>query len=431
MVICTYFLNNSCRFGSKCTNDHIDLASVIKSEVDVTLKGNQWPLSCFGPFKEHNCIPNFIEDVSFEEVRMKYLEAKIQNNVPAHEIELTQMINDAKQKMQCLLNPSREIMNVLIEIYNQQDDLSAPTSQNSNVFGGNTNNVGSIFGGTTGSFTGQAFGGSGASTNIFGSTQNQSNIFGTSNTSGNLGGNIFAKPTPAPGNGNIFGQSTLTQPQSNSIFGGSAIFGGGGGNSMFNSVNQQQSTAGGSIFGGTSGVASTGNIFTQQAQSVFGQTSQNSNAFAGAAQPISNNAPFAAPATTPANIFGTSTFGTPTVTQQQSVPFSTFGQQSMSPFGQSMPAQSQQTSQNLFLPAPQVAQVAPTPVSQSPFGGFQSSSVFGTPAVSNSSTVVVSQSPTLYSRIENLTKEQLDAFKADRFELGKIPTVPPPRELCN
>uniref|UniRef100_A0A8W7P0L0 Nucleoporin NUP42 n=1 Tax=Anopheles coluzzii TaxID=1518534 RepID=A0A8W7P0L0_ANOCL len=120
MVLCMYFLNNSCRFGSRCNNEHIDIGSIVKTEVDVSLKGNQWPLSCFGPFKERNCIPSFIEDLSFEEIRMMYLEAKMQNNIPAHQMQLAQMINDAKTKMQCLTTMNRDILNTLVEIYNQQ-----------------------------------------------------------------------------------------------------------------------------------------------------------------------------------------------------------------------------------------------------------------------------------------------------------------------
>ena len=30
----------------------------------------------------------------------------------------------------------------------------------------------------------------------------------------------------------------------------------------------------------------------------------------------------------------------------------------------------------------------------------------------------------------SLTKEDIDAFKADKFTLGKIPTCAPPPELC-
>lgn len=35
------------------------------------MMGKQWPLSCYGPFRDKPCIPNFIEDQSFEEARFQ------------------------------------------------------------------------------------------------------------------------------------------------------------------------------------------------------------------------------------------------------------------------------------------------------------------------------------------------------------------------
>lgn len=46
-----HFLNNQCRFGAKCNKDHVDIRTLVKSEIDESLKGNQYLLSCFGPFK--------------------------------------------------------------------------------------------------------------------------------------------------------------------------------------------------------------------------------------------------------------------------------------------------------------------------------------------------------------------------------------------
>lgn len=41
----------------------------LKTDAEGALKGNQWPLSSYGPFRDKPCIPNFIEDQSFEEFR--------------------------------------------------------------------------------------------------------------------------------------------------------------------------------------------------------------------------------------------------------------------------------------------------------------------------------------------------------------------------
>lgn len=419
MVICTYYLNNNCRFGAKCNNDHIDLGAVIKSEVDVTLKGNQWPLSCFGPFKERNSVPNFIDDLSFEEVRIMYLEAKMQNNIAGHQMQLAQMINDAKQKMQWITGTSRDVMNVLIEIYNQPEDSSkgTTTATGGNPFaaaasigtGTSTNVAANIFGGgTSGGFGGGAFGGGGTQTsNIFGAAPNQtaSSIFGggSTGTTGSLGGNIFAKqvqPVPAT---NIFGQ-TQQQPQTGSVFGGAPTFGGTGG-SLFASVTQPAAP----LFGATPAPAApvSNNPFAQQqppAPPAFGAAPPSSNLFASVApaQP--------APSTNP--------FGSAFATQQPS------------PFGQPL-QQPQQSSSNLFLPAPTQAPA----VGQSPFGAVATmSSPFGANPLAPSvvaPAAASNQFATLYSKMEDLTAEQLEAFKAERFELGKIPTVPPPKELCS
>ncbi|EAT38711.1 AAEL009429-PA, partial [Aedes aegypti] len=376
-------------------------------EIDVTLKGNQWPLSCFGPFKERNCVPNFIEDVSFEEIRMMYLEAKMQNNIAGHQMQLMQMINEAKQKMQWLGTTNRDIMNTLIEIYNQQDDSAKPTTvvqpQTANPFGaaplggGNVAATASIFGGgTTGGGFGTAGGGFGASAvaaggggNIFGAAPNQSaaNIFGSGGAVSTMGGNIFAKPAQAP-------------------------------------------------TGGTTGTtaAASGNLFAQP----FGQQTQGQNLFASAptqAQPTASpfvaapapptNNPFASPfaaAQPQQNLFGTAL----TASQQaQTAP--------PPPFGQSV--QQQPATQSLFIPAPQAVQ----PQSASTMVGTQQQPMFGSATVpgvfggipQQQTMTMVSQSATIYSRMEDLSKDQLAAFSAERFELGKIPTVPPPRELCN
>lgn len=35
-----------------------------------------------------------------------------------------------------------------------------------------------------------------------------------------------------------------------------------------------------------------------------------------------------------------------------------------------------------------------------------------------------------YSKVTDLTKEEIEAFKAQSFVMGKIPTKPPPKDLC-
>uniref|UniRef100_A0A182Y6A4 Nucleoporin NUP42 n=1 Tax=Anopheles stephensi TaxID=30069 RepID=A0A182Y6A4_ANOST len=428
MVLCMYFLNNNCRFGSRCNNEHIDIGSMVKNEADATLKGNQWPLSCFGPFKERNCIPNFIEDQSFEEIRMMYLEAKMQNNIPAHQMQLAQMINDAKTKMQCLTAMNRDILTTLVEIYNQQESSTAkPANTSSNPFasigsvGANTT-ASNIFGaGNSGNTFGSGFGASatggtaGTVGSIFGggsitgqTAQPAGNIFGSAASTTN---NIFAKPAQQVASGNIFG---MAQP-TNSVFGGPAVMGGG----LFGSVQQPTQPAAPMFGGGTAPTnpVAGGNIFSNATSNAFAQPAAPAGSVFGGGSIFGNNAASGAPAAggfgtiasqpqQGAGLFNSASFGT---SAPASTSFGTFG----SPM-QAAPAANAPASQNVFLSTP----------TASPFGASMSSSAFGAAPLGPSI------SATMYSNMEAVTPEHLAAFKSEQFQLGRIPTVPPPKELC-
>lgn len=53
----------------------ITCCSDMMTEVIAAERGQQWPLSCFAPFREHPTIPN-LDDVSPEELRFYYYSAK-------------------------------------------------------------------------------------------------------------------------------------------------------------------------------------------------------------------------------------------------------------------------------------------------------------------------------------------------------------------
>lgn len=55
-------------------------SSIVSEEVELAEKGMQWPLSCYGPFKERPSIPG-TEDVSPEEIRWEMYEAQKTGNV--------------------------------------------------------------------------------------------------------------------------------------------------------------------------------------------------------------------------------------------------------------------------------------------------------------------------------------------------------------
>lgn len=285
---------------------------------------------------------------------------------------------------------------------------------------------------------------------IFGGTQQPQQT-----TSGNIfgggGGAIQSQNS-----GNIFGQSSMAQQpqqqQQPSIFGGTSPQVAGG-QSIFG---QQTPTAttGGNIFGQTVATAApTGNIFGQSQQpvavqaNVFQQQQQPHAipAFGGPAQsifhanqqqqpPLASNNLFGQPAAAPQQPQS----APPNPFQQQQSPFpqqtiaptltsggNVFGnvaQNAMQAAESSVFGQTHSHNQQLREPAPPQQILHPTSNqgNRNAFGGQSQNQNSGAPL----------NSLNVYSKIENLKPEQLQAFQAQDFELGSIPNCPPPRELC-
>ncbi|XP_031627255.1 nucleoporin NUP100/NSP100-like [Contarinia nasturtii] len=557
MVICSYFLNNTCRFGTKCHNEHVNVKLTLKTDAEGALKGNQWPLSSYGPFRDKPCIPNFIEDQTFEEIRHLCYEAKATGNVQMVTNQFTQNILDAKNKMNMLTNPTEDVVGMVTNLYNSTC-TTTPAAQNqtntANPFGvaSNTmNSGGGIFGSSGGNAapTNNLFGSSTATSSNpfarnaagFGSAQPQTtNLFGGSSTTTNsmnlFGGNSATSMGGATSGGSLFGGSSFNTNnaqsttfatnaganQSTSLFGSSAApapFGQQNPNASpfgLASTNQQTSTGGlfgaqaNPVFGGGAnfgnqvkqpglfGQASlgqpqnTGNIFGQNANTapafgapapqqtnLFGNTAQNqtTSLFGGSGgqqQTMQSDNPFAAVAqSATTNIFSQSQMQQQ---PQQASPFqstnNTFGGNS-SAFGQNA-----NVGQSLFnggmsqantnqMNAPPTAQASAQSLQQQqqsifgansyaaqpqaqPFGGggnqfFQNAqeqkpstqplfgaqtqpqgqqNPFGAPAP------VIQQSKTLYTPMDSLSQEEIEAFNSTSFDIKRIPTKPPPMELC-
>lgn len=493
---------------------------VISTEVQATLKGKQWPLSCFGPFKEKKNIPNFIEDVSFEECRWNAYEARNQNLLQNYSQQFNQQVQEAQNKMNALLILNKNVIDLIVALYDDE-----PNSQKSNSFSMGA----SAFITASGNTTNNAFGAStGNTTNAFGAaTGNTSSIFGGATAAPSTGGSIFGS------SGGTFGSNTTSTPQQGSVFGGSALKQSSFGqqSSIFGSNQNQtqsqtpanpfasgfgqataQSGTGGSIFGKPAAAAAP-SIFGQSAAPAnpFGNASSTGGAFGGQPSIFVQQQTQIQQQQQPGSIFGatvqqttaqqTSVFGTQPQQPQQNVfgsqpaQASIFGQtQSVQPapggsiFGQQN--QQPQPQQSAFGANPFGAQPPAAPPNQvSAFGqssGFgmtqQQPSVFGQPQQGMQATMtqqqtsifgqqqppqpqsqpqgIVNQSPfgmqqtiqpqqqinpftqqaqqpqialngTEYSKMEDLSPEDLAQFKAGRFEEGKIPVVPPPKELCS
>ncbi|XP_075155754.1 uncharacterized protein LOC142229097 [Haematobia irritans] len=389
MVLCKFFQLGTCRFGSKCHNEHFDVRQIIKNDVEAAINGKQWPLSTYGPFKDKPSIPNFIEDQMFEEVRMLCYEAKQKNFFQQFHEQFTKEVMEASNKMKTLLQMSPEVIDVVIKCYDAQAvGVENKSVQPANPFANSSAN----------------------------------NIFGSSNQGG------FTATTTNTNSGNIFGSTVNTNVATQNIFGGATTF----------NQPQQQST----IFGQP-----------QQQQ----QQQQPTNNFFGNTNVQTN----------PSNIFGQ-------IPQQQQPVFAAPQQQSASGFGlfaqaaqqSSLPiGQTQQSGGNIFGQA--TTQIfAETPsqqqLQQGPFGQTpiqqgtsqlmtcsqpvqQSQNLFGQPTNANTQQLnqvppsqqqvtinaAIPSSSTIYSPMESLTSEEIEAFKADCFLPGKLPHNPPPRELIN
>lgn len=336
-----------------------------------------------------------------------------------------QKIQEANLRMQSLLNVNKDVLQVAVNIYNESD---------SGVRQGNA--IGVSSGG---------FGGNSTNINAFGSNVNAASIFGgVAKSTSMFGGGISSMTQQTQNAASIFGGSqpsfSSAQNNANSIFGGGNQSSGGFGMSTAQT---------GSVFGGTMTNTATpsslfgSNVAQQNSTSLFGQSST-----FGTQQPQQSifsktNAP----------TFGSSAFGNAaasvfgTQAHQPNQNLSSFGMQSTPSFaGSSTPfaAQIHQTNVqptnsnifgNLGQQASQAALATFTnqmPTHQqniSPFGAPPPPPAFGS-NVQVGSIHSHGHDPTLYSKMEDLSQEQMAAFQADGFILGQIPNVAPPKELC-
>ncbi|XP_064535235.1 uncharacterized protein LOC135426160 [Drosophila montana] len=400
MGVCRFFQQGSCRFGTKCHNEHFDVNQYLKTDIESCINGKMWPFSVYGPFKDKPNIPNFIEDQSFEEVRYQAYESRRQNCFDQFHQQFTKEVLDTTNKMKVMLQATPQIIDVMIKLYESPEGTQPSANNNSNPFGFVGNN--------------------------------------TAQTS-----SIFSKPALGASTANIFGSAAATPSFASS---GSSIFGGGpvGGNN-----------AGTSIF---AGATSTQNIFAQQQQQPqqpgsfvqqqpMGQTQPS---IFGQAQPQQQQNPFGQ-AQTPAAFSGGS-----------SSVFAQAQPANASPFGQAVNYAPQQLQppqqpggifgQGAAVAAPNTGNIFAQAAAQSPSGFFgQPQAGFQQPQQQQMQSEAPQQlhtlhqqqqqqvlqqpsqsdnSSSIYSRMEELTPEEIAAFKADHFAPGQVPFKPPPRELC-
>lgn len=461
---------------------------MLKSE-----KGSQWPLSCYGPFQAKPCFPGF-EDKSFEEIRLGYYEAQQNGTLDQYKQGLNQILQEAQMKIKVLQNPSPEAVNILKNIYNnnvQNTNNSVFNSnqnnysnsvfgntgiQNQNIFA-NSAPSNSIFANANQNFSSapankSIFGGSASGQSVFNSAPNQS-VFSQSGFASATNKSPFGAPAgqsifaAAPPNQNIFAsaannQNLFTNTPTQSIFGAVTpnqnVFASASQNvfasaaSAFTSTPSQNvytSAAPGSIFTSVAPTQNTfvssGNAFTNiPSQNVFTSAASTPNVFTSTA-PTQNI--FASSANTFANP-GQTAFTSVATTQNifTGATSSIFGNAPPPSYPNQNPVQNHQSifssNQNVVSsnsPFAANANSGNTNIFQqantgqnSVFGGTgqsHSASIFG-----NKPQMVVPApkvyDPTVYSKLSDLTSDDVAQFESRCFEFGKIPIRPPPLEMC-
>lgn len=328
--------------------------------------------------------------------------------------QLQALLNDVVTKMRALQNPTPDTVNLIRSIY-------TGGAQSSSSSGMQT------------SFGQAAFGTSAVSnpTSVFRMANQQ--LF-TNNTGSAFGakssGSVFCDPA--------FGS---TQPSSStSIFGGAQSCTQGFNQGIFGGNNQQPSGKSPLL----SGLQASSNFGKQQ--SPFGQnpTSFGQQPLFVQSQPGFGQQPHA---------FGQQPLQSPTFGNQQSNQAPVFGQQqnhqassiyaaTQSPLLTQQPSQSLAFGQLYQLPVPIQSLTTTNNTASKQISGLQTMSAAFPDA--NYPSILQQNMPTLfgsivskhshndadYSKLENLTEDEIKIFNSDAFEFGKIPEKPPTFGMC-
>ncbi|XP_017128150.1 ATP-dependent Clp protease ATP-binding subunit clpX-like, mitochondrial [Drosophila elegans] len=116
MSICYKFVDGYCPYRDSCFYQHLDIKSMLREDLESSINGNVWPLSAYGPFQLKGNMPNFLEDESFEEVRLRCYETKGLYQVHEFHRQFNSAVLAAKNKMNNMLQMDRNTLSTIITI---------------------------------------------------------------------------------------------------------------------------------------------------------------------------------------------------------------------------------------------------------------------------------------------------------------------------
>jgi len=401
------------------------IITTVKQDMETWEKSGQWAFSCYSCAKDCASVPG-LTDLSPEELRHEaYLSLKAGNT--DYQTKVAHLTQEYRGKRSLLSNPDPQLKLVLLKIYAKEPTGeyvmgSGPSSIFSSGAGTNQQQAAPGVFGAAAHNTG-LFGGGGASKSLFGGSSTQQPP-----AAGSLfGGSASFGGSPAAQGGSIFGgaqtstPSTFGQPPAfgSGATGGGGIFGGGQGGGFGGGAAPSTGIFGGGAQTNTAAVApSGGGLFSQPpASGIFGQSSAAPSVFGQASAPSS-----AAP-----GIFGQAAqqppqqglFGSSTATSTPTPGL--FGASTASPaFGGGSAAAGPGVfgsggaeSSNLF-----------TQPSSDLFNQPQAESgLFG-------ATEFALDPFCVYSTLQELTQEDINAYKSDSFQAGCVPVNPPTQDMC-
>ncbi|XP_023327531.1 nucleoporin-like protein 2 [Eurytemora carolleeae] len=463
------FGSNSQGGGAGTSQDVVNqIVNTVKQDMESWEKSGQWVFSCYSCAKDCPSIPG-LTDFSPEELRYEAYE-NVKAGSTNYQTKVAQLKQEYMSKRNLLLTPDQQLKQVLVKIYNKEpigdyslgsgpaSIFSSPTQSSQGLFGGSSSSPApglfgspskSLFGGNSTSQTG-AFGSAPPTggAGIFGGGGNSGGLFGGGSTGGSTGGSIFGGGSTTSGSaGGLFGGSS--GQSGGGIFGGGGsssgvggIFGGSGGSS---SAFGATAPAGG-IFSSNPVQPSSG-IFSQPPNPTFGQPAasafgQPPPAFGQPAASTFGQPTAPAFGQTASSTFGqpvSSTFGQPGSSTFGQPASSTFGQPSDSTFGQPAVSSSTQPSSTFGTSSPfsQPPQDGGTMFLQPSSGGdifsdptssigqpTQPSGLFGKSLIGELDPSCV------YSTLQELTEQDIQAYSSSSFQLGQIPINPPAQEMC-